>query len=54
MELMELSKAIEEAKASYELSKTEEEAAYYKAILEDLRDEKQEILKKKLIGVVKQ
>lgn len=46
MELIEISNAIEETKTSYELSKTEKEAAYYKAALEDLRDEKQEILKK--------
>ena len=46
MELIELNKGIEEAKASYELSKTEGEAYYYKAILQDLRNEKQEILKK--------
>lgn len=45
MELIEINQAIEDAKASYELSKSEEEA-YYKAILEDLRDEKQEMLKK--------
>ena len=44
MELIELTEAIEDAKASYELSKTEEEALYYKAILQDLRNEKKEIL----------
>lgn len=46
MELIELNKGIEEAKASYELSKTKEEALYYKAIIEDLKDEKKQILKK--------
>lgn len=46
MELIELTKSIEETKANYELAKSEQEAAYYKAILEDLRTEKQEILKK--------
>ena len=46
MELIELNKAIEDAKASYELAKSEQEAAYYKAILEDLRTEKQEMLMK--------
>lgn len=46
MELIEINRAIQEAKASYELAKSEQEEAYYKAILEDLRDEKQEILKK--------
>ena len=44
MELIELTEVIEEAKASYELAKTEEEASYYKAILQDLRTEKQELL----------
>lgn len=42
MELIELNKGIEEAKASYEIAKNEEEAIYYKAILQDLRTEKQE------------
>lgn len=46
MKLIELNRNIEEAKTYYELSKTEEEALYYKAILEDLRDEKQEQLMK--------
>lgn len=46
MELIELNKGIEEAKANYELSKTESEASYYEAILQDLRNEKQGILKK--------
>lgn len=46
MELIEVINAIEETKANYELAKSEQEAAYYKAILEDLRDEKQKILKK--------
>lgn len=45
MELIELNKAIEDAKASYELAKTEEKALYYKAIIEDLKSEKQEQLK---------
>lgn len=44
MQLIEISNAIEEAKTSYELSKTEKEGAYYKAIIEDLRTEKQELL----------
>ena len=44
MELIELNKSIEEAKASYELAKTEKEALYYKAIIQDLRNEKKEIL----------
>ena len=46
MELIELNQAIEEAKASYEMAKTEKEAQYYKNIIKDLRNEKQEILKK--------
>lgn len=46
MELIELNRSIREAKASYEMAKTEEEAYFYKAIIEDLRDEKQEMLKK--------
>ena len=41
MELIELNKSIEEAKASYELAKTEKEATYYKEILRDLRNEKE-------------
>lgn len=45
MELIELTEAIEDAKASYELAKTEKEALYYKAIIEDLKSEKQEILR---------
>ena len=45
MELIELNKAIEDTKASYELAKTDEEEGYYKAILKDLRNEKQELLK---------
>lgn len=44
MELIELTKAIEEAKTYYELSKTEKEAAYYKAVLQDLRNEKKELM----------
>lgn len=46
MELIELNQAIEDAKASYELAKSNKEALYYKAIIEDLRDEKKEQLKK--------
>ena len=46
MELIEISKCIEDAKASYELSKTEEEALYYKATLQDLRTEKRELMNK--------
>lgn len=46
MELIELNRSIREAKTSYELSKTEKEGAYYKAIIEDLRTEKQEMLMK--------
>ena len=44
MELIELTEAIEDAKASYELAKSEKEALYYKAIIKDLRNEKQELL----------
>ena len=44
MELIEINRSIREAKASYELSKSEEESLYYKAILQDLRNEKKEIL----------
>ena len=44
MELIELTKAIEDAKASYELAKSNEKAFYYKAIIQDLRNEKKEIL----------
>ena len=42
MELIELNNAIEEAKASYEMAKTEKEAQYYKTIIQELRTEKQE------------
>ena len=44
MELIELNRSIREAKASYEMAKTDEEEAYYKAILKALRNEKKEIL----------
>ena len=44
MELIELNRSIREAKTNYELAKTEEEEAYYKTILKDLRNEKKEIL----------
>ena len=44
MELIELNRSIKDAKASYELAKSNEEAFYYKAILQDLRNEKQELL----------
>ena len=47
MELIELNRSIEDAKASYELSKTEKEALYYKALIQDLRNEK-----KILMGVI--
>lgn len=42
MELIELNNAIEEAKASYEMAKSEKERHYYKIIIEELRTEKQE------------
>ena len=44
MELIELNRSIREAKASYEMAKTEKETLYYKAILQELKNEKQEIL----------
>lgn len=50
--MLELTEAIEEAKASYELAKSEEEASYYEVILQELRTEKQERLKNEF-GVVK-
>lgn len=46
MELIEINQAIEDVKASYELAKSEEEYYYYESILNDLINEKQEILKK--------
>lgn len=46
MELIELTEAIEDAKASYELAKTEKETLYYKAILQELKNEKQELMNK--------
>lgn len=42
MELIELNRPIREAKASYEMAKTEKEAQYYKTIIQELRTEKQE------------
>lgn len=45
MELIELNRSIEDVKASYELAKSEEEAQYYKNIIQDLRNEKQELLR---------
>lgn len=47
MELIELTEAIEDAKASYELAKSNKEALYYKNIIKDLRNEKQELLRNK-------
>lgn len=44
MELIELNRSIREAKASYEMAKSEQEATYYKEILRDLRREKRELL----------
>ena len=44
MELIELNRSIREAKTYYEMAKTEEESLYYKAILQDLRTEKQKLL----------
>ena len=46
MELIEINQAIEDAKASYELAKSNEEYFYYKNILLDLRTEKKELLMK--------
>ena len=46
MELIELTEAIEDAKASYELAKSNKEAFYYKEILRDLRNEKEKLLRK--------
>ena len=46
MELIEINQAIEDAKASYELAKTEKKALYYKAILKDLRREKRDLMNK--------
>ena len=46
MELIELTEAIEDAKASYELAKSNKEAFYYKSILMDLRNEKKELMNK--------
>ena len=44
MEYLELNRNIREAKTKFILAKTEEEEAYYKAILKDLRREKRELL----------
>ena len=45
MELIEINQTIEDAKASYELAKSEKEATYYKEILRDLRNEKELLMK---------
>ena len=45
MEFLELNRSIREAKTNYVLAKTEKEALYYKAILQELKNEKQKILK---------
>ena len=46
MEFLELNRRIREAKTNFILAKTEEEEAYYKAILKDLRREKRELMNK--------
>lgn len=46
MEFLELNRSIREAKTNFILAKTEEEEAYYKAILKDLRREKKELMNK--------
>lgn len=46
MEFLELNRSIREAKTNFILAKTEEEEAYYKAILKDLRTEKRELMNK--------
>ena len=46
MEFLELNRSIREAKTNFILAKTEEEEAYYKAILKDLRREKRELMNK--------
>ena len=44
VEYLELNRSIREAKTNFILAKTEEEEAYYKAILKDLRNEKKELM----------
>ena len=44
MEYLELNRTIREAKTKFVLAETEEEEAYYKSILKDLRREKRELL----------
>ena len=44
MEFLELNRCIKEAKINFILAETEEEEAYYKAILNDLRTEKRELI----------
>ena len=46
MEYLELNRSIREAKTNYEMAKTDEEEAYYKAILKDLRTEKRKLMNK--------
>lgn len=47
MEFIELNRSIEDAKASYELAKSKKEEAFYKAILEELRTEKELLMNEK-------
>ncbi len=49
MKLIELTEAIEDAKTYYELSKTEKEATSYKEILQDLINEKKELLMNEML-----
>ena len=46
MEFLELNMNIREAKTNFILAETEKEEAYYKAILNDLRTEKRELMNK--------
>ena len=46
MEFLELNRSIREAKTNFILAKTEEEEAYYKGILKELRTEKRELMNK--------
>ena len=46
MEFLELNRSIREAKTNFMLAKTEEEEAYYKSILKDLRREKRLLMNK--------
>lgn len=52
MQLIELNRSIREAKASYEMAKTEKETQYYKTIIQELRTEKQENIRNEFKRII--